>query len=466
MRSDGRGRRRSIRVTLTVVAAGVVAVALAGAAIVLLAVLRASLEQGVTDAARLRAHDVAALARSGNLPESLSFPGEERSVIQVVDPSGDVLASTANIDGENAISVPSAPASTYATRQLPIGDGQRFLVVVTSLDTARGPLTIVSAESLEQVDATLGTVRTTVAAGATLLVGLVAALAWLGVRRSLRPVERIRTEVAEITASDLGRRVPEPPGNDEIARLAVTMNRMLDRLEVASKRQGRFVADASHELRSPLTALRAQLEIGLARPARADWPERVTAALAETDRVHALVEDLLLLARIGRSDPQSCGPCDVVKIAREEVARAHALGRVRPALGGVDRALVSGAPEQLVRALRNVLDNALRHARAYVRVEIGHSGPDVTIDVSDDGRGIPPEERERVFERFVRLDAARARDDGGTGLGLAIVREIVTAHRGKVYILGSDRGTRVRITLPEATAARPGRAMDTDGARA
>jgi signal transduction histidine kinase len=449
--------RRSLRVTVPATAATVVAVALVIGAGSLHAALQNSLERGVTDTAGLRARDVAALARSGPLPRALSFPGEERSIVQVLDTSGAVLAATGNIDGEPALVTELTGGSrTYVADGLPIGSGQRFAMAVVGADTAAGHRTVVSAESLDRVDATLSTVRRGFLMGVPLLVLLVAVLARVGVTRSLRPVERIRSDVAEISARDLHRRVADPGGDDEIARLAMTMNHMLDRLDEASQRQRRFVADASHELRSPLTSLRAGLEVGLSRPARPDWPRRARLALDDATRLEALVADLLVLARLDDDRAQQPaggrGECDLTAIARDEARSGPRSPAVTVSSTGDGH--VQGSAPQLARALRNLVDNARRHARSEVRVQVERSERQVTVDVEDDGAGIAPADRDRVFERFVRLDEARARDAGGSGLGLSITREIVLAHGGTVAVLDGRPGARLRITLP-VQEARP-----------
>jgi signal transduction histidine kinase len=441
---------RSVRFGLTATATAIVALALAGGAIGLVTILRDSLERGVTDTAVLRADDVGALAKAGTLPSSLAFPGEERSIIQVIAPSGAVLAATANVAGEPALSPPGVK-KIYTSDRLPVGDHERFRIATSVVDSARGRLTIFSGESLQRVDNTLDTVRTALAIGLPLLVILVAILSWAGTKRALRPVEEIRAEVAEITATDLHRRVPEPTTGDEISGLAVTMNEMLDRLEGASQRQARFVADASHELRSPVTSLRAQLEIGLSRPDRTDWTDRAQGALADADRLETLISDLLLLSRLDAASRPRRTRCDIVGIARDELDRIPPGVGLEVNLDASEPAFAFGNRDQLARAIRNLVDNARRHARSRVDVVIARDRSNVVVDVVDDGPGIPIEDRDRIFERFVRLDEARTTDTGGSGLGLAIVREIVAAHEGTVALVESEVGARLRMVLPAWT---------------
>ena len=447
-------RGGSLRRRLVVTAVGIVAVTLVTGAVVLVAILRSSLERGVTNTALIRAADVASLTRAGTLPMSLAFPGEERSVIQVVSPAGNVVASTANIGGETVLTGRSS--SPYTASGLPVGDQQRFRMTVTTVDTARGTFTIVSGESLERVDDTMRTVQLALGAGLPVLLMIVAALAWTGTRRALRPVEAIRAEVAEITESDLHRRVPEPGGSDEIAHLAHTMNAMLDRLDTASERQARFVSDASHELRSPLTVLRALLEIGLARPHRTDWPQRAQGALTEVGRLEGLVRDLLTLGRAGGEDDSAWEWFDLSELVASEVGRSATSTGVDVVVTAGRAVWVRGDPGQVSRVVGNLVTNALRHAVSKVTVTVTSVGADVVVDVTDDGPGVPVAERDRIFERFVRLDEARATDDGGSGLGLAIVRAIVSAHHGTVAVTTGPPGATFRVVLPAAPASAHG----------
>lgn len=255
--------------------------------------------------------------------------------------------------------------------------------------------------------------------------------------RALRPVDAIRTELASVTASELDRRVPDPGGADEIAQLARTVNATLDRLERSDARQRQFTADASHELRNPLAAVRSRLEVALA----ADRPDResVVAALAETDRLQRIAADLLLLARLDGGPPPRTEPVDLALLAAEDVARRGA-ARVSLRLDARAPVPAAGDPPRLERALANLVDNALRHARSQVAVRAAEEDGWAVLEVTDDGPGIPDADRDRVFERFVRLDADRSRAGGGTGLGLAIAREIARAHGGDVRALPAPAG--------------------------
>ncbi|MET7902622.1 HAMP domain-containing sensor histidine kinase [Streptomyces sp. NPDC005355] len=310
--------------------------------------------------------------------------------------------------------------------------------------------------STTALDNATGLLLREVAPAAAGLVLFVAALSWLLVGRALRPVAAIQREVTEITERDLHRRVPVPTARDEISRLARTMNATLDRLQRAMTRQRQFVADASHELRSPIAAVRAQLELALAHPSRTDWPTAVHKALRDTERLQSVASDLLLLARLDAQEAPPRSPVDLAALMAEEIRRHPGTVTAGPGgaggAGGDGRdAVVTGSRVQLSRLLTNLTDNARRHARATVSVTVGVHDDTVELTVDDDGPGIPECDRERVFERFTRLDHARARQDGGTGLGLAIANDIAHAHGGTLTVHTSPwGGARLRLCLPRA----------------
>jgi len=273
------------------------------------------------------------------------------------------------------------------------------------------------------------------------------------VGRALAPVEAIRAEVDAISATALHRRVPDPPADDEIGRLARTMNRMLERLERAQARQRRLVSDASHELRSPVAAIRQHAEVALAHPGRTSAAELAETVLAEDLRLQRLAEDLLLLTR---ADEHTLAlrrrPVDLDDLVFDEARRLRAVSGLRVDTSQVSAGRVDGDAAGLRRVLRNLGDNAARHAEGRVAFSVAERDGVVLLEVDDDGPGVPEADRERVFERFVRLDDARARDGGGSGLGLAIVAELVAAHGGTVAIGASPAGgTRVGVSLPRPT---------------
>jgi signal transduction histidine kinase len=278
---------------------------------------------------------------------------------------------------------------------------------------------------------------------ATLIAVLVA---WLSLRRALRSVEAIRQELSEVSGSRLDRRVPVPPSRDEIAKLASTTNETLDRLQRSHEQQERLVGDASHELRSPLASLRTGLEVALIHPGRADWPAVAKRSLKDVDRLQRITADLLQLAVQDRPLPTDV--VDLADLVTELVAVcSFGIGSTLTAVVDLP-AMVRGELLQLELLLRNLIDNAVRHAASVVLVRLDGRSDEVVLEVIDDGPGIPVGDRDRVFDRFVRLDDARARDAGGSGLGLALARDIAVRHGGTLTVEDSDAGARFVLRLP------------------
>lgn len=446
-----RPRLSSVRVRTTIGATVVVGVALVVGSLLLVGVLRGDLRATVDRAASLRARDVAALLSSGTAPTDLAVDGDESSLVQVLDARGHVVASSRNIAGEPAIA-DVAGGEVRTVSHLPISDGHAFRVAVVRVATPAGQFRVLAAQSLEPADEGVASLAALLAGGLPALVLLVTLTTWVVTGRALRPVEAIRAEVSAITSAELGRRVPEPAGDDEIARLARTMNEMLERLDAASARQQRFVSDASHELRSPIATIRHELEVLLANPQGVEIREFAARLLSEDLRMQSLVDDLLLLARAdeGTLAPKR-RPVDLDDLVMTEIARLRQRGKVRVDASGVLAGQVIGDPGQLARVLRNLLDNAERHAQRTVTVTLREHNGLVSLTVDDDGPGIAPAERATIFERFTRLDAARARASGGHGLGLAIVRQTIEAHGGTVEAAESpDGGARFTLALPVA----------------
>ncbi|QIQ06299.1 sensor histidine kinase [Streptomyces liangshanensis] len=281
---------------------------------------------------------------------------------------------------------------------------------------------------------------------------LIAAVAYVATRLALRPVEAIRVRTASVTASDPRERVDVPGTGDEIAALATTINATLQRLDDAAVQQRRFVADAAHELRSPLTTLLASLEVALAYPERTDWPAAATTAARQTRRLQALAEDLLLLARLdARAPVVRPGTVDLAALAAA-VAGQHAVTGGPPALSCDSRgpAPVHGDRDEFERLLRNLVDNAVRHAAHRVGITVRDQDGWIVLTVRDDGPGVPAKDAERVFERFVRLDDARSRDRGGAGLGLAIARDLATRHGGTLTLAPGSPGACFVLRVPKA----------------
>lgn len=443
-------RFATVRVRTTVGATVIVGVALVVGSVVLVGVLRSSLRDNVRTAVELRAEDVVSLLEGGGDLGELAVDDEDDSLVQVLDRSGGVVAASANIDGEGPIaSIRAGESRTLA--KMPVSEHDPYLAVARSVDDGR--YLVIVARTLEPVRESTEVVVQLLLLGIPALLVLVAGTTWIVTARALRPVEGIRKEVSTITGSELDRRVPEPVGDDEIARLARTMNDMLDRLEASRDRQRRFVSDASHELRSPIATIRHHLEIALAHPEGTSIVELAPDLLAEDLRMERLVADLLLLAR---ADEDTLAlhhhPVDLDDIVLAEAARVRARGRVRVDTGDVSGGRVRGDHAHLLRLVRNLLDNAERHATSTVTLGL-HAGADgVVLTVADDGAGVPPDDQTRVFDRFTRLDDARDRDGGGAGLGLAIVAEVARSHAGTVRIDPTYVGARFVVTLPAVDA--------------
>ncbi len=345
---------------------------------------------------------------------------------------------------------------TLRDMRLPVADsdtgGHDFRVAALSVTTPGGqPVTVYAGTSLATADKAVSGVRGAMLAGLAPLLALVAAVTWLVTRRALRPVEAIRAELAEIVDGDLSRRVPEPAARDEIARLAATTNVTLSALESAAHRQRRFIADAAHELRSPIASLRTQLEVAQAHPELLD----IDGILDDTIRLEHLAADLLLLARLDSGEQPRRDAVELAQLVRDEFARRT--GDRHPTTFELpDIAItVPGSRIQLGRVLNNLLDNAQRHAAGQVRVRVARRDGDAVLEVCDDGGGVAPADRDRIFRRFVRLDDARSRDDGGAGLGLAIVADVVAGHGGRIEVGDADDGgARFTVTLPATDPSR------------
>ncbi|MFH9658618.1 sensor histidine kinase [Streptomyces sp. NPDC017248] len=444
--------RRSLRLRLTAAAALVIAAGLASAAVLLLVWLHASLIRGLDTSALQRAEVVAADADSVRTGAEIPAADHGEVAVQIVDRTGTVVASSGNLRGRPRVFSFSASRSStpraHTVHDIPIGENGAWRAVGVPAGSARNPVTVYVAVPTESVDHGLARLTAGLAVGTPAVVTLLTAVVWQLTGRALRPVEAMRAQTAEITASDLGRRLDVPPTTDALARLALTLNDLLERLDMSTRRQRRFIADAAHELRSPLSALRTRLDVA-ARHARS--PEtRVLAAslLRDSERLTRLVDDLLQLARLDDRPRIRARPVDLDDIVFTEVREARHRTQLPIDQHAVGAARVPGDADALARVVRNLLDNAVRHARSRVTVSLHTEDGTVRLVVADDGPGIPVADRERVFERFTRLDDARSQDNGGSGLGLAIVRDVVKAHHGRTLIEDNRPGARLVVLLP------------------
>ena len=445
-----RAQAASIRGRTTATAVVLVGVALLVGAVALVGVMRGALTESVRVDAEARASDVVADLERGTAPDDLVMPTTDDLLIQVLDADGRVLA--ASTEAPQTALAPNL-ASGRSESVVPPGDDEPFVVVAASADGPDGARMVLAARGLELVEESTEVVTMLLALGLPIVLLVVGVTAWLLVGRSLAPVEAIRGEVEEISSTELHRRVPMPGGTDELARLAATMNEMLIRLERGQSRQRQLVADTSHELRSPIASIRQHAEVALAHPERTTAAELADTVLAESLRLARMVDDLLLLAR---ADEHTLAlerrPLDLDDLALEAARVLRRNDHLEVEVTGVSGGRVHGDPDGLRRVVANLAENAARHARGRVSLSVAEEDDEVRLRVEDDGPGIAPADRDRVFERFVRLDAARARDAGGSGLGLAIVAELVAAHRGTAVIGESALGgTLVEVRLPRPT---------------
>jgi signal transduction histidine kinase len=438
---------------MVLVAASAVAAVVAVGGVLVLTSVRAGLIDNADRLGRAQAEQIGQLARSGPLPVRLVSSHGLEVAAQVVQ-AGTVVSATGNAAAPGFFGLPPQQPGTrrvVGIDRLPLdGDGP-FRVTSLGVQTPRGPATVFVAVTVEGTDDAVGAFVQDGLVGLVALTLAVAGICWLVIGRTLAPVDAITRRAGLITGQRLDQRVPEPRTRDEIGRLARTINDMLTRLELNARRQERFVADAAHELRTPLATLRLRLETALDRGDPAADPELLPDLLSETLRLGSLVEGLLLLARsdAGRLTAQ-LRPVDLDDVVNDVVAAAQ--GR-RTAVRDrdVQPVQVLGEPALLEQVVRNLVDNAARHARDRVDVSLARDDGGAVLTVDDDGSGIPPEARRQVFERFVRLEEARERSAGGVGLGLAIVDEIVRLHAGTVEVTESPAaGARLRVRLPMA----------------
>ncbi len=449
-------RPRTVRSQVTWTATGLVALVLVLSAFGLVAAQQRVLTHGIDEALIQRADNIQRDIVQGTFGSRLPNEGRdpEDSFLQLLDADGSVVATTENAAGLPAAARPlRRGGEVVATVQdVPLSNG-KFRVLARSLGgTTSGPVTLLVAKNLDDVDESVAILKRSLAVAIPVVTGVLALLVWWLTGRVLRPVESIRREVASIEGHELHRRVPAPGSEDEIARLASTMNEMLDRVQHATDRQRRFVADASHELRGPLTRLRSSLEVTIAHPDGVDAVTLSRELLGDTVELQKLVDDLLFLARSESGSLEvPHQPVDLDDLVLEEARRLRERGTVRVDVSAVSAARTWGSADQLTRAVRNLSSNAERHAAQRVTFELREIDGRSELVVADDGPGIAPEHRELVFTRFARLDEARSRDAGGSGLGLAIVQDIVTRHDGWVGVVEhAGPGARFVVDLPRA----------------
>jgi signal transduction histidine kinase len=454
-----------VRLRSALAAAAVVGVAVAIAAVVFIATARASLTRNVDAAAVQRAGEVTAALRGDDAPdldETLRPGAGDRTVVQVLTPSGEVIASSFGIANQPPLTAlrPRPGQSMAEERVLPAAGVDPFRILAVGVGTSSGRRIVVVAQSLRPVIESSEAMTQTLQWGMPALVLVVGLATFFFVGRSLRPVEAIRRRVATITAQELHSRVPVPAARDEVASLAETMNAMLDRLEASADAQRRFVADASHELRSPLATVQVGLDYLATITTPANGLQQLRRLQAETERLGKLVADLLLLARVDEHGLSlRHDDVDLDDLAYTERDRLHARHPELVVQARISPVRVRGDAARLERALRNLGDNAARHATSRVTLAVWADAEGAHLAVADDGPGIGSADRQRVFERFVRLDGSRTREDGGSGLGLPISKEIVVGHGGEISVadgldrLSDGRGAVLHVRLPLPAAS-------------
>jgi signal transduction histidine kinase len=450
-------RRRSLRARLMTVGLLGVATALAVGSVALYTALSVGSRQSLDRSAAATADQVAQLVQSGRLPDPIPVTGSES--VQVVDSRGRVLSASANGDQLTSLLTPdelrSALSGAVTIPGSRLGMDASLRVTATPSSSADGAPVVVVAEPLEDLARSQHILVTTLVLTYPVLLLVLGLIAWRVIGATLRPVESLRSAAERVSGSGHDERLPEPESRDEIHALAVTLNSMLDRLDAARDRQRSFVANVAHELRNPLASLRVQLDVSRLHGSGGEEAEDLAAELA---RMSALVEDLLVLARLDVGDemPAADPPAQPVLVFAEVAGRANDSPGPTVRLARVDEGTVPMSRIELERVVTNLVDNARRHARSSVELSYTRSPRAAGVGVADDGGGIPAADRERVFERFTRLDEARDRDRGGTGLGLAIVRELVRRRGGDVRLGDSHTGgLLVEVVFPADRVVRP-----------
>jgi signal transduction histidine kinase len=448
--------RQSLRARLTLLATALFSFAVATGAVLVLVLQRYALVRVLDSSAAKTASDIAAQFASGKQPATVLPTTGGVTAVQVVDAHDLVISAS-----------PGADRTTPVLTAAQLGDarkGKRFDIPSTTSNARLRVLaqpvddkTVLVVTDLSRVDDSVRVLQRAALIGGPIAVLLMALASYGVVALTLRSVAALRHGAADITAAGLAdQRLPVPSAQDEIHRLAVTLNAMLDRIDSATSRQRTFVGDAAHELRSPLASLRVQLEVAARLGPETDWPSLIDDVMVDVDRLDRLVDDLLTMARTDEAGGalRRREPVRLDELA-ETVVSGYRHARVPVTVRAPSRVQLDGDPDALRRVLVNLVDNAVRYARTQVVVAVDNGAlaghPVARLTVTDDGMGIPAGERERVFDRFYRVEASRSRESGGTGLGLPIVRDLVRAHGGSVRLAARPDGTsgvQATVVLP------------------
>lgn len=455
---------RSLRLRVTLLSTAIAILVLLAFATVVVLFFRLQLLANLDHSLEQRADQIAAESAytsdtGTSSDDSSSFANSNTAdrFAQLLSAEGEPIAWTPNLDGfAPLVEVPSRQTQFTKTIETVDLDDDSYRILVRRFARPGGDQILVVGENTDDLHDSVRALVILLTVMIPIAVGALGLVTWWLVGRTLGSVESIRSEVASITSSEMHRRVPESDSGDEIALLAQTMNDMLGRLQESAIQQQRFVADASHELRSPLTRMRTELEVDLRRP-DADLQATAESVLEETASLQQLTEDLLYLAQ---SDAETSSP-PAVPVDLDHIVDSEVRHLRRGTSIVVDQTLVSaaetiGVASQLGRVVRNLLDNAARHAKHRIAINLQETPDRVILMIDDDGPGIPTQDRGRVFERFTRLDEARSSGVGGTGLGLAICQEIVNNHGGTISVDSSPLGgARFTVILPRP-AIQPG----------
>ena len=445
--------RLSIRARLTVAFAGAMLLVLILAGGFVYLRVASDLSSVIDDGLESSTDALVAVVESdgGSPPlESGRFAGGEEDFTQILAPSGRVLASTLEPGAGAALNPAEAKRATAETVTI---DGEQVPGIEGEARILARPVSkviVVAGTSTDDRRETLTGLAGTFVVGAPIALLLASGLSYLLAGRALAPVEAMRRRAAQVTLEHSGERLPLPEADDEIRHLGETLNEMLDRIESSLEREREFVADASHELRTPMAILRTEIELaGHEGRSVEELRAALSSAGEEVDRLSRLAEDLLVLARSDQGQlPLRREPVDIrvllERVQERFARRAKDAGRELAVDARASSANVD--PMRLEQALSNLVDNALRHGAGEVRLSAWRNGERALFEVSDEGPGFPPEFANRAFERFTRPDHART--GGGAGLGLAIARAIAEAHGGEAAASNGDPRTIVRISVP------------------
>lgn len=442
--------RLSLRAKATLLGTLLFAGLLAGGALLLVTTLENRLTEASDELSRSRVEDLIHLAQVGELPAVISNVSDN-GMAQVVNQKGQVVAASANLLGRPAVTDLAGGAVTRQSTLVGPDDQERetYRVWYASGAGTDGRVTVYVGDSLEAVDEASAALRTSLVVGLPFVVLALGAIIWAVIGRALARLDRIRAEVDQISEQNLHARVAGDGVDDEVGRLAATMNAMLGRLDAAAQRQRDFVADVSHDLQSPLAAQRVALEVALSDPTVIDRDGLRDGVLGPTTQMERMVRDLLVLASLDAGMEVHRRLVDLDELVLEEATRARVGSRLAIETSQVSAAPAFVDPDDVRRIVRNLLDNAEAHADSRVELSVAIAADKARLDVVDDGPGVPTDRRERVFDRFQRADTARRRD-GGSGLGLAIARSLAERGGGTLELVDEPGGAHLRLLLPSA----------------